>query len=140
MKGPLPGKNEVRVLIVEDDENNRIVISRLLRLSCVDTSRIVESAGDPSALLAEGGSAVDVVFLDLQMPKKDGFRVLQELRANPATAGLTVIALTANVMRQDVERCRAAGFDGFIGKPIDGKRFGEMFGRILAGEAVWTVV
>lgn len=129
----------VRVLIVEDDENNRIVISRLLRLAGVDPSRILESPGDPRDLLAASPGCVDLVFLDLQMPRKDGYRVLEELRADPATAGLVVVALTANVMRQDVDRCRAAGFDGFIGKPIDGRRFGEIFNRILAGESVWTV-
>jgi two-component system cell cycle response regulator DivK len=128
-----------RVLVVEDDQNNRIVITRLLRLAGVARESILEVEGDPMSLSPGTVAGVDLVFLDLQLPRKDGYRVLAELRADPATRGLRVVALTANVMRQDVEQCREAGFDGFIGKPIDGRRFGELFGRILSGEAVWTV-
>ena len=129
----------VRVLVVEDDENNRLVISRLLRLAGVSDDRIFTACGDAFGYLSSGGTKVDLVLLDLQLPGKDGYAVLGELRSDPGTRDLTVVALTANVMRQDVERCRAAGFDGFIGKPIDGRRFRETFARILDGEGVWTV-
>jgi two-component system cell cycle response regulator DivK len=128
----------VRALVVEDDHDNRTVITRLLRLGGLGPDRIVDIEGDAAAYLRSSGTEVDIVFLDLQMPKKDGYEVLAELRAEPRTASLKVIALTANVMRRDVERCRAAGFDGFIGKPIDGRRFVEVLGRILGGESVWT--
>jgi len=83
---------------------------------------------------------IDLVFLDIQLPKKDGYTILQELRADPRYAGLQVVALTANVMRQDIERARTAGFDGFIGKPVDGRRFSQTLNRLLAGESVWTVL
>mgnify|MGYP001262286259 CR=1 FL=1 len=129
----------VRVLVVEDDENNRLVISRLLRLAGVSDDRIFAAGGDAFEFLASGKAKVDLVLLDLQLPGKDGYAVLGELRSDPATRDLRVVALTANVMRQDVERCRMAGFDGFIGKPIDGRRFKETFARILGGEGVWTV-
>jgi len=129
----------VRVLVVEDDENNRLVVSRLLRLAGVSDDRIFTAVGDASGYLASGAAKVDLVLLDLQLPGKDGYAVLGELRSDPATRDLTVVALSANVMRQDVERCREAGFDGFIGKPIDGRRFRETFARILEGEGVWTV-
>lgn len=129
----------VRVLVVEDDENNRLVVSRLLRLAGVSDDRIFTAVGDASGYLASGAAKVDLVLLDLQLPGKDGYAVLGEPRSDPATRDLTVVALSANVMRQDVERCREAGFDGFIGKPIDGRRFRETFARILEGEGVWTV-
>jgi two-component system cell cycle response regulator DivK len=128
----------VRVLVVEDDADNRTVITRLLRLAGVGPERLAAIEGDAASYLAGPGRGVDLVFLDLQMPKKDGYAVLAELRAEKETSGLRVVALTANVTRRDVERCRRAGFDGFIGKPIDGRRFVEVFGRILEGESVWT--
>jgi two-component system cell cycle response regulator DivK len=128
----------VRVLVVEDDPDNRTVVARLLRLAGVLPERLFEAEGDAAAWLEGAGIEVDLVFLDLQMPRKDGYQVLAELRADPRRAGLTVIALTANVMKRDVERCRLAGFDGFIGKPIDGRRFARLFEGILAGESVWT--
>jgi len=97
------------------------------------------TAEDPNAafkLLEE--KKFDLVFLDLQLPKKDGYAILEEIRADPRLAPMRVVALTANVSRREVERCRAAGFDGFIGKPIDGRRFSALLRKILKGEAVWT--
>ena len=128
-----------RILVVEDDRNNQIVITRLLGLAGVPGDHVITVEGDPAGAIASPGPGIDLVFLDLQLPGKDGFAILGELKALPSTRGIPVVALTANVMRQDVDRCRSAGFDGLIGKPIDGRRFGETFARILAGEPVWTV-
>ena len=131
----------VRVLVVEDDANNRLVITRLLKLAGVLSQNIYDTDGDAIALLNTlPPNTVDIVFLDIQLPKKDGYTILQELRADPRYTGLRVVALTANVMRQDIERARAAGFDGFIGKPVDGRRFSETLNRLLTGESVWTVL
>lgn len=129
----------VRILVVEDDANNRIVITGLLRMAGIPRDHILETAGDAVSFLRETGAEVDLIFLDLQLPRKDGFSILEELRADSRTAGARVVAMTANVMRSNVERCRSAGFDGFVGKPIDGRRFGETLSRILAGESVWLV-
>ncbi|MDP3178331.1 MAG: response regulator [Spirochaetaceae bacterium] len=126
----------VRVLVVEDDPDNRTVIARLLRMAGVAPERLKEREGDPIGSFEAG--SVDLILLDLQLPRKDGYSVLAALRADSATASIPVIALTANIMRRDVERCREAGFDGFIGKPIDGRRFADLFRRILGGESVWT--
>jgi len=94
--------------------------------------------GDAGAYLARTGKRFDLIFLDLQLPKKDGYAILSDIRAEPRHAATRVVALTANVSRREVERCRKAGFDGFIGKPIDGRRFSELLRKILEGEAVWT--
>jgi two-component system, cell cycle response regulator DivK len=136
MKAREPSK--ARVLVVEDDPDNRIVIARLLRMAGVDPDSFATIEGDVDEFLAAQEKPFDLVFLDLQLPKKDGYTVLAEIRADPKTAGTRVIALTANVARREVDRCREAGFDGFIGKPIDGRRFSELLRRILKDEAVWT--
>ncbi len=83
--------------------------------------------------------SVDLIFLDIQLPKKDGYTIIKELRENSGSKNSTIIAITANVMKQDIKRAREAGFDGFIGKPIDGRRFSETVLKILAGETVWTI-
>jgi two-component system, cell cycle response regulator DivK len=127
-----------RVLVVEDDPDNRIVISRLLSMAGVAPDSFVAIEGDAGAYLDGSGEAFDLVFLDLQLPKKDGYSVLADIRSAPARAATRVVALTANVSRREIERCREAGFDGFIGKPIDGRRFSQLLKRILAGEAIWT--
>jgi two-component system cell cycle response regulator DivK len=65
------------------------------------------------------------VLLDIQLPDMDGLSVLGRLRAEPDTAGIPVVALTAFAMRQDRERLLRAGFDGYLGKPIDVRAFPE---------------
>lgn len=129
---------DARILVVEDDPNNRLVITRLLKLAGISPASVWEYPGDPSAFFDEHPEGVDIVLLDIQLPKKDGYAILKELRARPESSRAKIVALTANVMHQDIERAREAGFDGFIGKPIDGRRFTEVMARILAGEAVWT--
>jgi CheY-like chemotaxis protein len=127
-----------RILVVEDDPDNRTVIERLLRMAGVSPRSFVSIEGDAAAYIASSGESFDLVFLDLQLPKKDGFAVLSELRSDPRLSSMRVVALTANVTRREVERCRESGFDGFIGKPIDGRHFSAYLRMILKGEAVWT--
>lgn len=133
--------SEARILVVEDDENNRLVAVKLLELAGALISNIFATASDPlpylQTMLPQG---VDLILLDLQLPGRDGYEILKDLRGHPKFAHTLVVVLTANVMQQDVERVRAAGFDGFIGKPINGPRFKEWIQRILAGESVWTAV
>jgi len=129
----------VRVLVVEDDASNRIVITRLLKLAGVQAQNIYECELDPESFFKKTENKIDLVFLDIQLPGKDGHQILKEIRANTMLLQPIVIALTANVMRQDIEKARSSGFDGFIGKPIDGRRFSQILQKILAGEAVWTI-
>jgi two-component system, cell cycle response regulator DivK len=131
-------RGDAKVLVVDDDADNRTVISRLLRLSGLSPDRFSAVEGDAADFLSSSADRFDLVFLDLHLPKKDGYAVLAEIRADPRLAGTRVVALTASVTRSEIQRCRDAGFDGFIGKPIDGRRFSELFGRILAGDSVWT--
>jgi two-component system cell cycle response regulator DivK len=69
--------------------------------------------------------------MDVQLPGMDGFAALRALRADPATADLIVVAFTASVMTEDVARVEAAGFDGFIAKPIAVREFHGQVARFL---------
>ena len=129
--------SSARILIVEDDPDNRIVISRLLLMAGVAPDSLCAIEGDAGDFLALTDREFDLVFLDLQLPKKDGYAILSDIRADSRRAATRVVALTANVTRREVERCREAGFDGFIGKPIDGRRFSELLRQILEGRSVW---
>lgn len=128
-----------RILIVEDDENNRFVLTKLLQVEGVPLENIVALPGDPLAYLGvDSARQFNLVLLDLQIPVKDGFTILAELRTDPRFTAVPIVAVTANVMREDVEQARQAGFDGFLGKPINGPRLGERLKQILAGERVWA--
>lgn len=141
MPRPPVSPDQAHVLVVEDDANNRLVAVKLLKVAGVPLQNVIEIDGDAVAYLrARPPVKIDLVLLDLQLPGKDGYAILAELRADPELAGIPVVALTANVMRADIARAQAAGFDGFIGKPIDGRRFAEWIRRLLAGENVWTTI
>ena len=75
----------------------------------------------------------DLVLMDIQLPGKDGFALLEEIRKSPL-ATVRVIALTAHAMTGDRERALDAGFDGYITKPIDIRNFPEQVQRALRDE------
>ena len=129
---------QAHILIVEDDENNRLIAVKLLELAGVPLSNIFAIESDPAPFLENFTGKIDLVLLDIQLPVKDGYKVLQELRQNPLFNNVPIIAMTANIMKTDIKKMREAQFDGLIGKPINARRFAEWIERILAGETVWT--
>ena len=118
------------ILIVEDSPDNMKLFSTLLRLKGHEVNGLL--GGDELfATLARGQP--DLILMDIQMPGKDGFTLLQELRGSEFKAQ-RVVALTANAMAGDMERAIAAGFDGYISKPIDIRNFPDQVARALAGK------
>ncbi|MGH9275598.1 MAG: response regulator, partial [Acidimicrobiales bacterium] len=79
------------------------------------------------------GGDLDVVLLDIQLPDLDGVEVLRRLREHPDTATLPVVALTAFAMEGDEARYLAEGFDGYLTKPIDVRRFADQVREVLSG-------
>lgn len=105
-----------RVLLAEDNPMNRELIRDALEAAGCE---IIEAASGEEALRKLREGPPHLVLLDVQMPGLDGYAVLDRLRADPQLARLPVIALTAYAMRGDRERALAAGFDGYVSKPID---------------------
>ncbi|HEY1012336.1 MAG TPA: response regulator [Herpetosiphonaceae bacterium] len=132
---PLPA--EATVLVVEDQPDNLLVAEILLREDVGVRECLGARSADAAFALAATAPPIDLVLLDLQMPGEDGFTALGRLRRDPRFGQARIIALTALVMASDVERARRAGFEGFIGKPIDIDRFPGQIRRALAGEPVW---
>jgi two-component system sensor histidine kinase/response regulator len=122
----LPALAGARVLLVEDNEINQQVASELLTgAGCqVDIAEHGEVA-----LEMVRRRPYDIVLMDMQMPVMDGLAATIAMRKLPELAGLPIVAMTANVMPQDRERCRAAGMDGFLAKPIDPA---ELFATLAA--------
>ena len=111
-----PGR---RVLVAEDNEVNQMVIGELLRrLGC--RAELVDNGH--AAVLAVAGGGYDLVLMDCQMPTLDGFDATAAIRRAEADGNrprLAVVALTANAIKGDRERCLAAGMDDYLTKPID---------------------
>nr|WP_313227575.1 ATP-binding protein [Stenotrophomonas pavanii] len=109
----------LRVLLVEDNTVNRMVAEQLLR---VFQCEVRNAADGEQALLALRQGEVDVVLMDCQMPVLDGYAATRHWRAEEAETGrarLPIIAMTANAMAGDRERCLQAGMDDYLSKPID---------------------
>jgi len=128
--------DEAYVLVIEDDPNNLMVATDFLQLLGV---KYVNSraSGWQGLKLAESLPQLDLILLDIQLPREDGYAILQRIRENPKFKETRVVAVTANVLPQDAVRARAAGFDGFIGKPLDFDRFPHQIRAILRGELIW---
>jgi len=135
-----PDLSDLTVLVIEDNLDNRLVLREFLKHRCGVRYCLEASAGRQifDHLRAQSTlHPVDLILLDLQLPGEDGYAVLSHIRSTPTLQATPVIAVTASVRAEDVERCRAAGFDGFIGKPLNATRFPEQIGRILRGDSVW---
>jgi CheY-like chemotaxis protein/HPt (histidine-containing phosphotransfer) domain-containing protein/anti-sigma regulatory factor (Ser/Thr protein kinase) len=122
-----------RVLVAEDNESNLVVARAQLERMGLE----VVTAGDgQQALDLLVGESVDLVLMDCQMPVLDGFAATMALREREAASGLhlPVIALTANAMKGDRERCREAGMDEYLAKPYTGEDLLAMLSRWLPAE------
>ena len=110
----------VRVLLVEDNEVNQQVARETLESAGASVT-IANHGGEALEILTRGESPppFDVVLMDLQMPEVDGFTVTRLLRAKPDLRELPIIAMTADVMAEAIQRCLDAGMNDHVGKPID---------------------
>ncbi|MFN3411827.1 MAG: response regulator [Exilispira sp.] len=132
-------KKSLFILLVEDEPNNLLLLTKLIKIEGIDKDQIISCESDPSNIIDNIDKKIDLVFLDIHLPKKDGYQILKELRSNEKTKDAIIIALTASVIEQDFEKAKLAGFDGFIGKPIDGRNFSETFQSIIEGKSIWSV-
>lgn len=124
--------NPLRILVVDDNPLN-ITLAEVVLLA---EQFAVETAADGSEAMQKVASfQPDLILLDIQMPGMDGLEVTRDLKANPATRHIRVIAFTAFAMRGDEAKMRAAGCDGYLSKPIDVKTFGAQVRTYLAASA-----
>ncbi|MEM1417304.1 MAG: ATP-binding protein [Myxococcota bacterium] len=123
------------VLVVEDNKVNQLVARRLLeRLGC-SVSVANDGVEGLEAALAQ---AYDVVFMDCQMPRMDGLEATREIRKREGEeerGHMTIVALTANAMPEDAERCRAAGMDDYLAKPVTLEALRDKLGGLRDADA-----
>jgi two-component system cell cycle response regulator len=110
------------ILLIEDNAANMDLARYLLEAHGFACH---EARDGEAGVRAARERRPDLVLCDLRLPGMDGFAVLRELRADAALAGLPVIALTAYAMVGDRDRVLAAGFDGYLAKPLDPQRFAQ---------------
>jgi len=123
------------ILVVEDNERNLKLVRDVLEYAGYDVR--VARTGEDGITLAVS-EPPDLVLMDLQLPGIDGMEALRRLRESPATAGIPVVAVTAQAMKQDRERALEAGFNGYVEKPISVRAFPDQVRMFLSGGEVGT--
>ena len=117
------------ILIIEDNEKNRRLVRDVLQFKGYQT--IETETGEEGVELARSRQPA-LVLMDIQLPGIDGITALRQLRDDPITRAIRVMAVTASVMTQDRQKILSAGFDGYQSKPINVKAFLEAVHELLA--------
>ena len=117
------------ILIVEDNDKNMKLARDLLQYHGFKT---LEATNAEDGIVMAREQEPKLVLMDIQLPGMDGVAALGKLREDGKTARIPVVALTASVMKEDRERFDAAGFDGFITKPIDVAQFPSQVRDLVA--------
>ena len=128
---------EATVLVVEDNVSNFLLMARLLGILGVHCEW--KTSGYEVVEYADTLPRVDLILMDIRLPYEDGYEALRKLRSSPTLRSVPVVAVTAYANEEQLSRARTAGFDGFLGKPLDPDRFPDQVQRILTGEPVWEV-
>lgn len=116
------------ILIVEDNQRNLKLVRDLLQYQGYPT---IEATTPEDGLDLARSQRPALILMDIQLPGMDGITALQHLRADPVTAGIPVMALTAFAMKDDQARFLDAGFDGYVAKPIDVRLFPQQVAACL---------
>ena len=125
------------VLVVEDNVSNFVLIARMLGFLGIHCEW--KTSGYEVVEYADTLPKIDLILMDIRLPYEDGYGALRKVRQSDRLKQVPVIAVTAEASQEEMKKARTAGFDGFLGKPLDPDRFPDQIQRILSGESVWEM-
>ena len=128
---------DIFILVVEDVVSNFMLTARLLTGMGIHCEW--KTSGYEVVEFADTLPRIDLVLLDIRLPYEDGYSVLRKFRSSPSLRKIRIVAVTAEASEEQMRKARMAGFDGFLGKPLDPDRFPDQIQRILNGESVWEL-
>ena len=129
---------DATVLVVEDNVSNFVLMARMLAYMGVPRCEW-KTSGWQVVEFADTLPKVDLILMDIRLPYEDGYAALTKVRAARRLKDTIIVAVTAEATKEQMEKARGAGFDGFLGKPLDPDRFPDQIRRMLRGEAVWEL-
>jgi two-component system cell cycle response regulator DivK len=129
--------DQTTILIVEDNVSNFVLMARMLGYMGMHCEW--KTSGYEVVEYADTLPDIDLILMDIRLPYEDGYEALKKLRNDSRLKQTKVVAVTAYASEEQLQRARAAGFDGFIGKPLDPDRFPAQIRSVLSGEEVWEV-
>ena len=117
-----------RILVVEDNDRNRRLLKILLESRVYE---VIEAVTGEEAMKYLKDHKPGLILMDIQLPNVDGLELTKNIKSNPKTAHIPIVAVTAYAMKGDRERILEAGCDGYISKPIDTRRLVLLVAGIL---------
>lgn len=121
--------NRRKILIIEDNSQNLYLATFLLEHH---GHQVFTASTGPEGIALAAQAVPDVILLDIQLPGMDGHEVARALKSDPLLMGVPIIAVTSYAMASDRAKCRAAGMEGYIEKPIDPEIFAQYVEEIIA--------
>lgn len=125
------------VLVVEDNVSNFVLIARMLGYLGIHCEW--KTSGYEVVEYADTLPRLDLVLMDIRLPYEDGYGALKKMRTSERLKQVPIVAVTAEASLEQMEKARASGFDGFLGKPLDPDRFPDQIRDIINGEPVWEM-
>ncbi len=132
-KTPIP--KDATVLVVEDNVSNFVLIARMLGYLGIHCEW--KTSGYEVLEYADSLPRLDLILMDIRLPYEDGYGAQKKLRAADRFKLVPIVAVTAEASLEQMKKAKDAGFDGFLGKPLDPDRFPDQIRRILSGDQVW---
>ena len=128
---------DTTVLVVEDNVSNFVLIARMLGYLGIHCEW--KTSGYEVVEYADTLPRLDLILMDIRLPYEDGYGALKKIRASEHLKSIPIVAVAAEASDEQITKARSAGFDGFLGKPLDPDRFPEQIRRILGGDPVWEL-
>ena len=122
-------KNRKEILIIDDDSKNIFALSAVLKAKKYDCVSAL-SADSGFDLIAENKN-IGVVLMDMMMPEMDGYEAIKKMKSDAAMNSIPVVAITAQAMTGDREKCLEAGADGYISKPVDVTELVKLLNKLV---------
>lgn len=129
--------NDATVLVVEDNVSNFVLIARLLGFLNIHCEW--KTSGYEVVEYADTLPRLDLILLDIRLPYEDGYSALIKIRQSDKLKNIPIIAVTAEGTQEQINKAKNAGFNGFIGKPLDPDKFPDQIRRIFNNEPVWEI-
>jgi CheY-like chemotaxis protein len=128
------------IVYVEDDDQSREIMRLMLEFSMkIEGATYLPDSKDFIQKIEALHPQPDLFLLDIHVQPHTGFEMLEMLRQHPQFQDATILALTASVMNEEVQKLREAGFNGVIAKPIDVDTFPNLIKRTLNGKTTWNI-
>lgn len=125
------------VLVVEDNVSNFVLIARMLGFLGIHCEW--KTSGYEVVEYADTLPRLDLILMDIRLPYEDGYGAMRKIRTSERLKSTPIVAVTAEASKEEMAKARSAGFDGFLGKPLDPDKFPDQIRRILSGEPVWEI-